>query len=57
MKPFSIGNLHNSPLNNINGMLVNINNSHVNGIPFSNKIIPTGIHTLPTVHQNIWKKH
>ena len=46
MSPFLIGNLHNPPLNNINGGLVNIDNSSVGGIPFANTKIPTGPHTL-----------
>lgn len=46
MSPFPIGNLHNPPLNNINGGLVNIDNSSVGGIPFTNTKIPTGPHTL-----------
>lgn len=46
MSPFLIGNLNNPPLNNINGSLVNIDNSTVGGIPFSNTKIPTGPHTL-----------
>jgi hypothetical protein len=46
MSPFPIGNLHNPPLNNINGGLVNIDNSSVGGIPFTNTKIPTGPYTL-----------
>jgi len=38
MSYFTIGNLNNPPLNNINGGLVNTDNSSVGGIPFSSSI-------------------
>ena len=53
MSPFQISNLNNPPLNNINGALVNVDNSHVGGIQFSNTIIPTGEHTLAPAGNNI----
>jgi hypothetical protein len=53
MGPFPIGNLNNPPLNNINGGLVNIDSSSVGGIPFSNKIIPNGPHTLAPAGGNV----
>lgn len=46
MSPFTIGNLNNPPLNNINGSLVNKDGSSVGGIAFSSSTIPTGPHTL-----------
>jgi hypothetical protein len=52
MSPYPIGNAH-PPLNNINGSLVNIDDSHVGGLTFSNNIIPNGIHTLPATGSNI----
>lgn len=45
MGPFPIYNAG-TPLNNINGGLVNIDSSSVGGIPFSSTTIPTGPHTL-----------
>lgn len=53
MSAFSIGNLNNPPLNNINGSLVNTDGSSVGGIPFSNKTIPTGPHTLSPAGSNV----
>lgn len=53
MNPFPIGNLHNPPLNNVNGELVNIDNSHVGSFSFSNKIIPDGQYTMPPPGNNI----
>jgi hypothetical protein len=53
MRPFFIGNLNNPPLNNINSSLVNLDNSHVGGIPFTNTIIPNGQHTLAGAGSNI----
>ena len=47
MSAFQIGNLHNPPLNNVNGSLVNTDGSSVGGIPFASNKIPTGLHTLP----------
>jgi hypothetical protein len=41
------------PLNNINGGLVNIDSSNVGGIPFTNNIIPKGIHTLAPTGNNV----
>jgi|LauGreDrversion4_2_1035121.scaffolds.fasta_scaffold400239_2 hypothetical protein len=52
MSPYPISNAH-APLNNVNGSLVNIDDSHTGGIPFSNTIVPTGIHTLPAPGSNI----
>jgi hypothetical protein len=45
MGPFPIYNAG-TPLNNINGGLVNTDSSSVGGIPFSSTTIPTGPHTL-----------
>ena len=53
MSPFPIGNLNNPPLNNINGVLVNIDGSSVGGIPFSSTTVPTGPHTLAPAGSNI----
>jgi hypothetical protein len=53
MNPFPIGNVNNPPLNNINGSLVNTDNSHVQGIPFSSTSVPTGIHTLAPTGTNV----
>jgi len=47
MTVFSIGNINNPPMNNINGSLVNTDNSSVGGIPFASSTIPNGPHTLP----------
>ena len=52
MSPYPISNAH-TPYNNINGSLVNVDNSHTGGIPFSNTVVPTGIHTLPAPGSNI----
>jgi hypothetical protein len=53
MPAFSIGNLNNPPLNNINGSLVNVDSSSVANIPFSSSTIPSGPHTLPPPGSNI----
>lgn len=53
MSAFSIGNLNNPPLNNINGGLVNTDGSSVGGIPFANTTIPTGPHTLSPAGSNV----
>lgn len=53
MTSLTIGNINNPPLNGVNGSLVNIDNSAVGGIPFSNTIIPKGPHTLPPPSNNI----
>ena len=42
-----------TPLSNINGSLVNVDNSHVAGIPFTNTKIPDGPHTLPPAGSNV----
>jgi hypothetical protein len=42
-----------TPLNNIDGSKVNIDSSSVGGIPFTNKIIPNGIHTLAPTGTNV----
>jgi hypothetical protein len=42
-----------TPLSNINGSLVNVDNSHVPGIPFTNYIVPNGPHTLPPAGSNV----
>ena len=53
MSQFTIGNLNNPPLNNINGALVNTDGSGVGGIPFSNTRLDTGPHTLPPAGSNV----
>jgi len=52
MSPFPISNAH-TPLNNINGSLVNIDGSGVGGIPFSNTRIPNGPHTVGPTGSNV----
>lgn len=42
-----------TPLNNINGSLVNVDNSHVPGIPFTNTIVPNGPQTLAPAGSNV----
>ena len=42
-----------TPLNNINGSLVNVDNSHVPGIPFTNTVVPNGPHTLAPAGTNV----
>ena len=42
-----------TPLNNINGGLVNIDSSHVTGIPFSSSTVLTGPHTLAPTGSNV----
>jgi hypothetical protein len=42
-----------TPLNNINGSLVNVDNSHVAGIPISSNLYPNGPHTLPPAGSNV----
>jgi len=49
---YSISNAH-TPFDNIDGTLVNIDNSHVNGIPFSSIQTPSGPHTLPAAGSNV----
>lgn len=53
MSPLQIGNLNNPPLNNVDGSLVNTDNSSVGGIPFASKTIPIGPHTLPSPGNNV----
>ena len=53
MKPFSIGNLNNSPLNNVNPAFVNVDGSNASSFLLSNKHIPTGPHTLPAPGNNV----
>ena len=52
MSPYPISNAH-TPLNNINGSLVNMDGSGVGGIPFSNTRIPNGPHTLGPAGSNV----
>jgi hypothetical protein len=52
MNEFIISN-NSVPLNNINGSLVNTDNSSVAGIPFTSKTIPSGSHTLAPPGTNI----
>jgi hypothetical protein len=51
--PFPIGNTNNSPLNNVNGRFVNIDNSNVGGISTTSTTIPNGEHTLSAPGSNI----
>jgi hypothetical protein len=53
MKPFSIGNLNNFPLNNVNPAFVNVDASNTSSFLLSNKHIPTGPHILPAPGNNI----
>jgi len=54
MNPFSITDKMNYyPLANINGGLVNTDNSSVGGIPFANNKIPNGPHTLAPAGSNV----
>ena len=53
MKPFSIGNLNNSPLNNVNPAFVNVDGSNASSFFLSNKHVPTGPHTLPAPGNNV----
>lgn len=52
MGPFPIYNAG-TPLNNINGGLVNVDGSSVAGIPISSTTIPTGPHTMAPTGTNI----
>jgi len=52
MSPYPISNAH-TPLNNVDGSLVNIDSSGVGGIPFSNTRIPNGPHTLGPTGSNV----
>ena len=56
MNPFSIGNLNNSPLNNVNRAFVNVDGSNASSFLLSNKHVPTGPHTLPAPGNNVRKK-
>jgi len=53
MKPFSIGNLNNSPLNNVNPAFVNVDGSNTSSFLLSNNHVPTGPHTLPAPGNNV----
>jgi hypothetical protein len=53
MNPFSIGNLNNYPLNNVNPNYVNVDGSNTSSFLVSNKTVPTGQHTLPSPGNNI----
>lgn len=53
MKPFSIGNVNNSPLNNVNPAFVNVDGSNASSFLVSNKTIPTGPNTLPAPGNNV----
>jgi hypothetical protein len=53
MNPFSIGNLNNFPLNNVNPAFVNVDGSNASSFLVSNKHIPTGPHTLPAPGNNV----
>jgi hypothetical protein len=46
---------NNPPLNNINGSLVNVDNSHTTGIPFSSNVIPSSVNpnVMPQPLSNI----
>lgn len=52
MSPYPISNAH-TPFKGIDGSLVNMDNSHVGGIPFANTKIPYGPHTLSPAGSNI----
>lgn len=53
MSAFSIGNYNNPPLNNVDGSLTNIDNSHIGNIQSTNTSIPNGPHTLPPPSDNV----
>ena len=53
MNPFSIGNVNNFPLNNVNPAFVNVDGSNASSFLVSSKTIPTGPHTLPAPGNNI----
>ena len=53
MKPFSIGNLHNSPLNHVKSDFVNVDSSNASSFLLSSKNIPNGPHTLPAPGNNV----
>ena len=53
MNPFSIGNVNNSPLNNVNPDFVNVDSSNASSFLVSDKTIPTGPHTLPAPGNNV----
>jgi hypothetical protein len=46
MPAFSIGNLNNPPLNNVDGNYVNKYGTTESNIVFSNTVVPTGSHTI-----------
>jgi hypothetical protein len=53
MNPFSIGNLKNPPLNNVNGDFVNKYSTTESNLLFPSKTIPTGPHTIAPPGNNI----
>lgn len=55
MSFLTIGNANNPPLNNINGNLANLYNSHVSGIPFSSTVNPALVNAnaMPLPGNNI----
>ena len=52
MSSYPISNAH-TPLNHINGSIVNMDGSGVGGIPFSSTRIPNGPHTLGPAGSNV----
>ena len=52
MSPYPINNAQ-IPSNTIDGSKVNIDNSAVGGIPFTNTVVPNGAHTLPPAGGNV----
>jgi hypothetical protein len=59
MSFLTIGNANNPPLNNINGNLTNLYNSHVSGIPFSSTVNPALVNpnAMPLPGNNILSAH
>jgi hypothetical protein len=55
MSFLTIGNINNPPLNNVNGNLANLYNSHVPGIPFSSTINPAPLNpnAMPLPGNNV----
>jgi hypothetical protein len=49
---YPISNAH-TPYDNVNGTLVNIDNSHTTGIPFSSTVVPNGPHTMSPPGNNV----
>lgn len=53
MNPFSIGNLNNPPLNNVNGDFVNKYSTTESNLLFPSRTVPTGPHTITAPGNNV----